>query len=106
MARESKISVMYSALVRQYKWFDDRGGCKAAYVERYGSVDDPDHYGDGGEAIYEADVAALRQAHCAYMKASGAYNRGVKGSDAQRDRDIKAADFDKIKAQVQEIIAV
>jgi hypothetical protein len=66
MARESKISVRYKALVDQYRWFIDHGGCKAAYVERYGSANDPNHYGNGGEAIYEADAAALMQAFCAW----------------------------------------
>lgn len=43
----------------QRKWIEDHGGDLAGYVERYGSADDPDHYGDGGEAIYAADRGAL-----------------------------------------------
>lgn len=45
----------------QRRWIAEHGGNLAGYVERYGSKDDPDHYGDGGEAIYEADIAALRR---------------------------------------------
>jgi hypothetical protein len=37
------------------------GGTLAGYIERYGSLGDPDHYGDGGEAIYAADLAAVRR---------------------------------------------
>ncbi len=43
-------------------WMDEHGGCEAAYVERYGSKDDPKHYGNGGEAIYKADKDALDSA--------------------------------------------
>jgi len=53
--------------IRERKWFDDHGGCLAAYVERYGSADNPtlvarQLYGNGGEAIYAADKAALENA--------------------------------------------
>lgn len=47
-------------VTNQRKWIDEHGGCQAAYVERYGSADDPNHYGNGGEAIWTADMAALR----------------------------------------------
>ena len=43
----------------QRKWFADHGSSLYAYVERYGSVDDEEYYGDGGEAIYKADKDAL-----------------------------------------------
>jgi hypothetical protein len=46
----------------QRKWFQDHGGCLSAYVERYGSADNPDYYGNGGEAIYKADKDALDDA--------------------------------------------
>lgn len=29
------------------------------YIKTYGSAHDPGHSGDGGEAIYAADIAAL-----------------------------------------------
>ena len=41
------------------RWFLDHGSSLHAYVERYGSVDDEEHYGDGGEAIYKADKEAF-----------------------------------------------
>lgn len=46
----------------QRQWLRDHGDTLVAYVARYGSVHDPGHYGDGGEAIYEADKAALDRA--------------------------------------------
>jgi len=43
-------------LVDQQRWIEEHGGTLAGYVARYGSKDDPDHYGNGGEAIYAADM--------------------------------------------------
>ena len=31
------------------------------YVARYGSIHTPERYGNGGEAIYEADLAELKR---------------------------------------------
>lgn len=50
------------ALEDQREWVVEHGGNLAGYVARYGSKEDPEHYGDGGEAIYEADKAALDRA--------------------------------------------
>jgi hypothetical protein len=46
-------------MLEQLKWIADHGNTLAGYVARYGSANDPEHYGDGGEAIYAADVAEL-----------------------------------------------
>jgi hypothetical protein len=43
----------------QAQWIIDHGGTLAGYVARYGRREDPDHYGDGGEAIYAADTTEL-----------------------------------------------
>lgn len=43
----------------QRAWIEENGGGLAGYILRYGSKDDPEHFGDGAEAIYEADLAAL-----------------------------------------------
>ena len=48
-------------IAEQRDWIAEHGGSLAGYVERYGSKDDPKHYGDGGELIYAADVGALRR---------------------------------------------
>ena len=49
-------------LLTEEEWMAEHGGTLAAYIERYGSKDDPHHYGDGGEAIYAADKKALDKA--------------------------------------------
>lgn len=43
----------------QRQWIADHGHNITGYVERYGSVADPNHYGDGGERIYDADWLEL-----------------------------------------------
>jgi hypothetical protein len=53
----TKRSTIGQAIIEQANWIVDHGGSEAAYVARYGSRNDPNHYGDGGEAIYAADVA-------------------------------------------------
>jgi hypothetical protein len=45
----------------QRLWIEQHGRNLSGYVARYGSADDPDHYGDGGELIYEADMKHLRE---------------------------------------------
>lgn len=44
----------------QIKWIEEHGGDEAGYVRRYGSRNDPNHYGDGGEAIFAADNQAYQ----------------------------------------------
>jgi hypothetical protein len=48
-------------VAEQRRWIEEHGRDYAGYAMRYGSKHDPDHYGDGAEAIYAADKAALRQ---------------------------------------------
>lgn len=40
-------------------WMVHCGGTLEGYVKNYGSKEDPDHGGDGGEAIYKADLEHL-----------------------------------------------
>lgn len=47
------------AIADQQDWIEDHGGDVHGYVLNYGSVNDADHYGLGGEAIYAADIEAL-----------------------------------------------
>ena len=60
MPRVSKRTWLTREFESQRRWIEEHGGSLAGYVEHYGSKDDPKHYGDGGEAIYAADVAQLR----------------------------------------------
>lgn len=46
-------------VAEQRRWIEQHGGDRAGYVARYGRASDPLHYGEGGEAIYEADRAEL-----------------------------------------------
>lgn len=46
-------------LAREYLWVARCGSTLEGYIEHYGSKDDPDHYGDGGELIYAADIAKI-----------------------------------------------
>lgn len=43
----------------QETWINIHGGTREGYVRRYGSKDDPEHYGSGGELIYDADYGEL-----------------------------------------------
>ena len=47
----------------QRQWIDDHGGNVAGYIERYGqpcyNPNSPTWAGEGGEAIYRADVNEL-----------------------------------------------
>jgi hypothetical protein len=57
-----RVEVALHVLLSQEEWVAGHGGNEAAYVKRYGSVNDTVHYGNGGEAIYAADMAALNKA--------------------------------------------
>jgi len=46
-------------VAEQRKWMERCGGSRAGYIASYGSASDPEHTGDGGEAIWEADCAHL-----------------------------------------------
>lgn len=61
MARASKTQIAKACerLRAHRQWLEEHGGSLTGYVERYGSVEDPEHYGDGGEAIYRADLGAV-----------------------------------------------
>jgi len=51
------------ALLRnEQKWMEEHGGTLAGYIKQYGSKHDAHYYGEGGEAIYAADLAAVEKA--------------------------------------------
>jgi hypothetical protein len=56
-------------LDQERKWVDKCGPTRSDYIARYGSKDDADHLGDGGEAIYDADMRALDRAEQRAMRA-------------------------------------
>jgi hypothetical protein len=56
-------------LAEERAWMEEHGSTLSAYIARYGSASDPDHYGNGGEAIYAADKAALDRAEAEAIEA-------------------------------------
>ena len=62
----AQLPKLREAVARERSWIEEHGGDLAGYVQRYGSKDDPEHYGDGGEAIYKADLAKLRELEDAF----------------------------------------
>jgi len=59
MARTTKAQEARKILAEQWRWLRSHGMTLKGYVERYGSKNDADHFGNGGEAIWEADMGAL-----------------------------------------------
>jgi hypothetical protein len=59
--RVSVASRLRLQISEQRQWIEDHGRTLSGYVARYGSASDPEHFGDGGEAIYTADTAELRR---------------------------------------------
>lgn len=54
-------SELQKEVTAQREWVIKCGGNLEGYLKKYGSASDPDHYGDGGEAIYAADSAYLKE---------------------------------------------
>lgn len=54
------------AIVEQLVWIETHGATLAGYIKNYGAEKYPDHFGDGGEAIYDADVAELHRLYQEY----------------------------------------
>jgi hypothetical protein len=59
------------AIRDQEEWISRCGGDLNGYLSRYGFAHDPDHYGDGGEAIHEADYKALKDMEADYEQRFG-----------------------------------
>jgi hypothetical protein len=53
--------VMRHDYLEQLRWMRKCGGDLAGYIRRYGSVKDDEYAGDGGEAIFEADLKELNK---------------------------------------------
>jgi hypothetical protein len=52
-------TTIYDLIQAQEEWIMNHGRNLEGYVARYGSIHTPERYGNGGEAIYTADVAEL-----------------------------------------------
>lgn len=58
---EIKVRDLAAKLVSQRQWIAEHGGNLAGYIALYGSANDLNHHGDGGEAIFEADMGELHR---------------------------------------------
>lgn len=56
---EILVTRLQHELTEQEAWVKKCGGNLLGYIQNYGSKDEPDHSGDGGEAIYAADMNHL-----------------------------------------------
>jgi hypothetical protein len=59
MARQTRAAKLLERLIEQRRFIYDHGGTREGYIATYGSAFAPDHYGDGGELIYDADLNAM-----------------------------------------------
>jgi hypothetical protein len=67
-----KLAAFLEREIREQRaWIDAHGRDESGYVERYGSREDEDFYGDGGEAIYAADAAHLAKLERQYLELTG-----------------------------------
>lgn len=60
-AKQKRIEFLRKEITSQQAWMKQCGGSLHGYVERYGSAGNPEHSGDGGEAIYAADFGQLKK---------------------------------------------
>jgi hypothetical protein len=58
-AKHLKVAVLDVQIAEQEEWILEHGSDEAGYVKRYGSKYNENHFGNGGEAIYAADLAHL-----------------------------------------------
>jgi hypothetical protein len=82
-----QLDKLAAQIAAQDKWIEQCGGTLAGYIARYGSASEPNHYGDGGEAIYAADYGTLQRLVHAYRSLAG--RRRQARRDAQH-RDAQA----------------
>lgn len=61
MTPSQRRTFLQKEIKEQKKWIVMCGGDLEGYINRYGSKNDPKHYGDGGEAIYAADSGQLEK---------------------------------------------
>jgi hypothetical protein len=61
MSKELRLAQAHRRVAEQREWIRLHGDTRAAYRLQYGVAGDPDCYGDGGDAIFEADYNELRK---------------------------------------------
>jgi hypothetical protein len=70
-AMRKRIEKLELRIREERHWIDQHGGNLVGYISRYGSADEPNHSGDGGELIYRADVACLSRLESEYEQLTG-----------------------------------
>lgn len=71
MNRIAKHEKLRQRVLAQRKWIHEHGSNPAGYVTRYGDPGADRCYGNGGTAIWKADLAALIKLEAAYTAATG-----------------------------------
>jgi len=66
--REGTLTRLRNAIAQQEAWMISCGGSRAGYVARYGSPGTAYCYGNGGEAIWQADHNELQRLIGRYEK--------------------------------------
>jgi len=55
----------------QVRWVAEHGATESGYVARYGSINDAEYYGSGGETIYKADMETLEKLRARLAESKG-----------------------------------
>lgn len=56
---DSRAEQKQRLIAEQKQWIEQCGGTLEGYIQRYGSKNDDEFFGAGGEEIYAADIAQL-----------------------------------------------
>lgn len=60
MNKARRIAQLEREIQSQVEWIAKCGGTLEGYIKSYGSMNDAEHSGNGGEPIYQADIEHLR----------------------------------------------
>ncbi len=52
----SKLLQCADHFIHEYDWLEEHGFTRSEYIKRYGTAESPIGGGNGGEAIWEADI--------------------------------------------------
>jgi hypothetical protein len=66
-----KADTLYRMIGEQRRWMQDEGETLEGYIERYGDPGMDKCHGDGGTAIYNADLNALQKLETQYREKYG-----------------------------------
>ncbi len=98
---KERVAFLRNQVAGQKQWIAEHGETLAGYITRYGSRIDVDRYGDGGEAIYDADTAALAKWEALLDKETGGTAPKPKGLATSTQTRVENA----IKHKAEEIRA-